>query len=142
MKKIVLGLVGLVLCCCAGCDSELSFNQEVSRLRKYDQKIKNIYKFGKGRAKINDYDNKIRKILDLKDSDNYHLIRNPNGEVFGAMITGKGGKVLMHYIDTNKDDGKEIYDKRVILGIPDKLDILKIFPAPEKKNNKKPGILM
>ena len=43
---------GLVSLCISGCDQELSFNQEVIRLRKYDQKIKDIYKSGENLTRI------------------------------------------------------------------------------------------
>ena len=130
---------GLASLCVPGCNNSLSFDQEVSRLRKYDQKIKDIHKSGKSIDKINDYDEKIRSVLGLKDSDNYTLIRDGDGEVFGARIIGKQGEIRMYYVDRDKD-GK--YDRKEFKGIPNQLDILKIFPAPKKKEEKKPGILM
>ena len=145
VNKLILGLVGIVLGF-SGCSKNLSSHEEVIRLRDYNQKIKEIYTSGEDLSEIDLYDKKIRSILGINENDNYFLIGNLKGEIFGALIAKENGeKFSIAYIDKDKNgvfDGRLSFGGKVrVLGIipPDpneikNLENYKIRPRFKPKN--------
>jgi len=145
VRRLFLGIVGIVLGF-SGCNKSLSFHEEVIRLRDYNQKIREIYTSGGNLSGVDEYDRKIRSILGINENDNYSLIRNFKGEIFGALIAKENGeKFSMQYIDKDKNgvfDGKLSFGGKLrVLGIipPDPNEIkslnkYKIKPGFKPKN--------
>ena len=115
MKKLVFGLVGVVL----------SFYATGCVVYKANEKV----------TKIRYHDREIRKIIGAKPEESYSLISKKKGS-FQAFISGKNRIEVQTYIDLNGDG---IFEKEDVdsIEIPDNLD-MKIFPPDP--NSKREGL--
>ncbi len=114
MKKLVMGLVGVVLSCLVGCQSEDLIKQEAQ--------------------KFNYYSNEIRKIIGADPNDSYRVFPNIGEKTpIQAIIYGEKGTKIIIYSNFDNDGA---YEKSTTT-IPKKLDIRVIPADPNKGKFKK-----
>jgi len=109
MKKLVCGLLGIVLSC-AGCQRVNLTNEEAVEIKNYSDKIK--------------------KIIGAEPNEYYAVypVRN-KGDLFQVLIGGKERIKSVTFYDLN-GDGE--YDSKYTIEIPTKLEVLGVFPDPNE----------
>ena len=90
MNKLTLGFISLILVC-AGCNSKLSVNEEVQRLKYHHTGIE--------------------KTLNLQKGDSCGVIEDRRSGFYGIVIKNDHEVKFIRYLDSD-DDGK--YDKKII----------------------------
>ena len=108
MKKIFLGLVGIILG--VSCSNSNSIHQEVQKIKTYE--------------------NNLRNVLDLEEQVSFKILRDKQGNPY-IIIFEKNQIILKYYLDKDKDGE---YDEKRTLKIPRDFN-LKLFNFPDAKRN-------